>query len=67
MQKRSFIAALMLPAVLISSSANAAAIDVTSVLTGITSATAAITTVGTAILAVCVLIAAFTWVRRPIK
>ena len=44
-----------------------AAIDVTSVTTGVTDAGAAITTVGVAILGVCVLIAAYMWVRKPIK
>jgi hypothetical protein len=42
-------------------------IDVSSVTQGVTDAGVAITTVGVSILGVCVLIAAFLWVRRPIK
>ena len=44
-----------------------AAIDVSSVTSGVADAAAAITTVGVAILGVMVLIAAYMWVRKPVK
>lgn len=52
---------------LIAAGSSQAAIDISSVTTGVSDATAAITTIGVAILGVVVLIAAYMWVRKPIK
>lgn len=66
MLKKTYLALLAIPAFAVSS-AQAAGIDVSSVVTDITDQKGSVSEIGMAILGVVVAIACFMWIRRAIK
>ncbi len=65
LQKTKF-ALLAIPAFVAATSANAA-VDISGILTEISASASSVETIGVAILAVVIAIAAFMWIRRSIK